>query len=80
MIKLIIFDGGKILYTAKRVMKIFEKEYDKFLRNFGVSLKEQEKIWLRFYPKISSGRISLKEANKIVYKKLGILFRKLTNG
>jgi HAD superfamily hydrolase (TIGR01509 family) len=72
MIKLIIFDGGEILYTAKRVMKIFEKEYDKFLRNFGVSFKEQEKIWLKVYPKISSGRISLREANKIVYKKLGI--------
>jgi len=72
MIKLIIFDGGEILYTAKKVMKIFEKEYDKFLRNFGVSFKEQEKIWLKVYPKISSGRISLREANKIVYKKLGI--------
>jgi putative hydrolase of the HAD superfamily len=41
-------------------------------KKFGVSFKEQEKLWLKLYPKISSGKISLREANKIVYKKLGI--------
>jgi HAD superfamily hydrolase (TIGR01549 family) len=72
MIKLIIFDGEGVLYTGKKAMKIFEKEYDKFLKNFGISFKEQEKVWLKLYPKISSGKISLKEADRIVYKKLGI--------
>jgi FMN phosphatase YigB (HAD superfamily) len=72
MIKLIISNGEGILYTGKKAKEIFEKEYDKFLKNFGVSFKEQEKLWLKLYPKISSGKISLREANKIVYKKLGI--------
>jgi putative hydrolase of the HAD superfamily len=72
MIKLIILNGEGILYTGKKAKEIFEKEYDKFLKNFGVSFKEQEKLWLKLYPKISSGKISLREANKIVYKKLGI--------
>ncbi|MEM5772922.1 MAG: HAD-IA family hydrolase [Candidatus Aenigmatarchaeota archaeon] len=72
MIKLIIFDGEGVLYSAKKVVKIFEKEYDKFLRKFGSSLDEQAKLWFKLYPKIVTGKISLREANKLVYKKLGI--------
>ncbi|MEM5883175.1 MAG: HAD-IA family hydrolase, partial [Candidatus Aenigmatarchaeota archaeon] len=49
-----------------------EREYDKFLKNFGVKFENQHKIWIKLYPKISSGKISLRKANKIVYKKLGI--------
>ncbi|MEM5882985.1 MAG: HAD-IA family hydrolase [Candidatus Aenigmatarchaeota archaeon] len=72
MLKLVIFDGEGILYSGKKAIKVFEKEYDNFLRKFGVNLGEQHKIWVKFYPKISSGKISLREANKIIYKKLGI--------
>ncbi|MGC8812606.1 MAG: HAD hydrolase-like protein [Candidatus Aenigmatarchaeota archaeon] len=72
MIKLIIFDGEGVLYSGKKAMKIFEKEYGKFLRNFGVSFKEQHKLWLKLYPKISSGKISLREANRSIYRRFGI--------
>ncbi|MEM7825968.1 MAG: HAD-IA family hydrolase [Candidatus Aenigmatarchaeota archaeon] len=72
MLKLIIFDGEGVLYTGKKAIKIFEREYNKFLKNFGVKFEDQHKIWLKLYPKISSGKISLRKANKIVYKKLGI--------
>lgn len=72
MLKLIIFDGEGVLYSGKEAIKVFEKEYDKFLKNFGANFKKQHKIWIKLYPKISSGKISLREANKIVYKKLGI--------
>ena len=72
MVKLIIFDGEGVLYTGKKATKIFEREYDKFLKNFGVKFENQHKIWIKLYPKISSGKISLRKANKIVYKKLGI--------
>ncbi|MCS7106128.1 MAG: HAD-IA family hydrolase [Candidatus Aenigmarchaeota archaeon] len=72
MIRLIIFDGEGVLYSGKKAMKIFKKEYEKFLKKFRVRFKEQEKIWLKFYPKISSGKISLREANRIIYKKFRI--------
>ncbi|MFH8121274.1 MAG: hypothetical protein QXX07_04130, partial [Candidatus Aenigmatarchaeota archaeon] len=72
MLKLIIFDGEGVLYTGKKAIKIFEREYNKFLKNFGVKFENQHKIWIKLYPKISSGKISLREANQIVYKKLGI--------
>lgn len=58
-------------------MKIFKKEYNKFLKNFGVSYEEQHKIFLKLYPKISSGKISLREANKIIYKKFDIPISKV---
>jgi len=72
MIKLIIFDGEGVLYSARETMKIFLEEYDKFLKNFGVSLEEQGKLWSKFYPKTVTGKISLREVNKRIYKKLGI--------
>ena len=76
--KLIIFDGEGVLYDARKAMKIFEREYDKFLKRFGTSFKEQEKLWLRLYPKISTGKISLRKANEIVYRKLGIPVSKVS--
>jgi FMN phosphatase YigB (HAD superfamily) len=72
MIKLIIFDGEGVLYSAKETVRIFEREYDEFLRKFGVSLEEQAKLWFKFYPKTVTGKISLREANKKIFKKLGI--------
>ncbi len=72
MIKLIIFDGEGVLYSGKKAMKVFVKEYEKFLKKFGSSFKEQEKIYLKLYPKISSDKISLREADKIIFKELGI--------
>jgi putative hydrolase of the HAD superfamily len=71
-VKLIIFDGEGILYSWKKAMKVFVKEYDKFLRRFGTSLEEQERLWFQLYPKISSGKVTLREANKRIYRKLGI--------
>ena len=76
-IKLIIFDGEGVLYSAKRMMKIFKKEYDNFLKKFGISFKQQEKLFLELYPRISSGKITLREANKIIFKKLGIPISKV---
>jgi epoxide hydrolase-like predicted phosphatase len=72
MIKLIIFDGEGVLYSAKEAVKIFERKYDEFLRKFGVSFEEQAKLWFKFYPKTVTGKISLREANKKIFKKLGI--------
>jgi HAD superfamily hydrolase (TIGR01509 family) len=72
MIKLIIFDGEGVLYSARETMKIFLEEYDKFLKNFGVSLEKQGKLWSKFYPKTVTGKISLRGVNKRIYKKLGI--------
>lgn len=77
MPKLIIFDGEGILYSGKKVMRIFKKEYNKFLKNFGVSYEKQHKLFLKLYPKISTGKISLREANKIIYKKFGIPISKV---
>jgi HAD superfamily hydrolase (TIGR01509 family) len=77
MIKLIIFDGERVLYSAKETVKIFEREYDKFLRKFNVSLEEQARLWFKFYPKTVTGKISLKNANKKIYKKLGIPITKV---
>jgi putative hydrolase of the HAD superfamily len=71
-IKLAIFDGEGVIYDSKKVMKEFKKEYDSFLRKFGVSLKEQEKLWFKLYPKTLKGKLTLREANEIVYKKLRI--------
>jgi FMN phosphatase YigB (HAD superfamily) len=71
-IKLAIFDGEVVIYDSKKVMKEFEKGYDSFLRKFGVSLKEQEKLWFKLYPKVLKGKSTLREANEIVYEKLGI--------
>jgi len=72
MIRLIIFDGEGVLYSAKETVKNFLREYDKFLKKFGVSLEEQGKLWFKFYPKTVTGKISLREVNKKIYKKLGI--------
>jgi len=71
-IKLAIFDGEGVIYNSKKVIKVFKKEYDLFLRKFGVSFKEQEKLWFKFYPKALKGKLTLKETDEIVYKKLGI--------
>jgi len=62
----------KEFYTLVKKQKKFLKKSMISFKKFGVSFKEQEKLWLKLYPKISSGKISLREANKIVYKKLGI--------
>ena len=72
MIKLIIFDGEGVLYSAIETMKIFLKEYEKFLKKFGVDVKKQEKLWFKFYPKTVTGKINLREVNERIYKKLGI--------
>jgi HAD superfamily hydrolase (TIGR01509 family) len=72
MIKLIIFDGEGVLYSASKTMKIFLREYEKFLKKFGVDLEEQSRLWFEFYPKTITGKISLREVNKRIYKKLGI--------
>jgi putative hydrolase of the HAD superfamily len=77
MIKLIIFDGERVLYSAKETVKIFEREYNEFLRKFNVSLEKQAKLWLKFYPKAVTGKISLREVNKRIYKKLGIPISKV---
>jgi FMN phosphatase YigB (HAD superfamily) len=72
MIKLIIFDGEGVLYSAKETAKVFEKEYEKFLKKFNVNIEKQGKLWFKFREKTVTGKISLKEANKKIYKKLGI--------
>jgi HAD superfamily hydrolase (TIGR01509 family) len=71
-IKLAIFDGEGVIYNSKKVVKEFKKEYDSFLRKFGVSFKEQEKLWFKFYPKALKGKLTLRESDEIIYKKLGI--------
>ena len=71
-IKLVIFDGEGVIYNAKRTAKIFENEYEKFLKRFGTSLDEQGKFWFRLRPKVERGKISLRKANEIIHKKLGI--------
>jgi HAD superfamily hydrolase (TIGR01509 family) len=71
-IKLAIFDGEGVIYDSKKVIEEFEKEYDSFLRKFGTSLKEQEKLWFKLYPKALKGKLTLREANEIVYQKLRI--------
>jgi HAD superfamily hydrolase (TIGR01509 family) len=72
MIKLIIFDGERVLYSARKTAKIFAKKYAEFLKKYGVNLKEQTKIWSKFYPKTVTGKISLREVNRKIYEKLGI--------
>jgi putative hydrolase of the HAD superfamily len=76
-IKLAIFDGEGVIYNSKKVIKEFKKEYDSFLRKFGTDLKEQEKLWFKLYPKALKGKLTLREASEIVYKKLGIPKSKL---
>jgi len=71
-IKLVVFDGEGILYSYKKAMKVFFKEYNKFLKSFGSSLKKQERTFEKLKPKIVRGSISLREANKIIFRKLGI--------
>ena len=71
-IKLVVFDGGGVLYDANKVDKVFFKEYDKFLKRFGSSVEEQRKIFDKLRPKLARGRISLREANKIIFRKLGV--------
>jgi len=71
-IKLVIFDGEGVIYDSKRTEKIFLKSYKEFLKKFNVSFKEQEKLWFQLYPKIVRGKVKLKEANALIYKKLGI--------
>jgi HAD superfamily hydrolase (TIGR01509 family) len=70
--KLAIFDGEGVIYNSKKVIEVFKKEYDAFLRKFGVSLKEQENLWFKLYPKALKGKLTLREADEIVYIKLGI--------
>lgn len=72
MIKLVIFDGEGVTYNSEKTMKVFVKEYKKFLGKFNVDFKEQEKLWFKFYPKLLRGKIKLVEANTLVYEKLGI--------
>jgi putative hydrolase of the HAD superfamily len=72
MIKLVIFDGEGVIYSYKRVMKVFYKQYEKFLKQFDASLQQQEKLWKLLYPKIVRGKLTLREANEVIYKKLGI--------
>jgi FMN phosphatase YigB (HAD superfamily) len=71
-IKLVVFDGGGVLYDANKANKVFFKEYDKFLKRFGSSVEEQRKIFDKLRPKLARGRISLREANKIIFRKLGV--------
>jgi len=71
-IKLVILDGEGVIYNAKKTAKIFEKEYEKFLKRFGTSLNDQSKFWFRLKPKVERGKMSLRKANEIIYKKLGI--------
>jgi len=71
-IKLVIFDGEGVIYDSKEAMKVFLKSYKEFLKKFNVSFKEQERLWFQLYPKIVRGKIKLKEANALIYKKLGI--------
>jgi len=71
-IKLVVFDGEGVLYSYKKAIKIFFKEYDKFLKRFGSSVEEQRKIFDKLRPKLARGRISLREANKIIFRKLGV--------
>ena len=71
-IKLVIFDGAGVIYSYKKAIKVFEREYDKFLRKFNTSLKEQGKLWLKFYPKTVRGKISLRKTNEIILSTFGI--------
>lgn len=71
-IKLVIFDGGQVIYEVRKAEKEFLKYYRKFLRKFGVSLEEQGKLWWKVYPKAVRGKISLRKANEIIFKKLGV--------
>ena len=71
-IKLVILDGEGIIYNCDKTMEVFLKEYEKFLKKFGVDLRFQEKLWFEFYPKTVRGKLKLKEANELIYQKIGI--------
>jgi len=71
-IKLAIFDGEGVLYSYNKAMRVFFKEYEKFLRKFGASFRKQGRMFEEVRPMIVRGRITLKEANKTIFRKLGI--------
>ena len=50
-IKLVILDGEGIIYNCDKTMEVFLKEYEKFLKKFGVDLKFQENFGLNFTQK-----------------------------
>ena len=77
-IKLAIFDGDGVIYNSRQVVKEFEKEYKKFLRKFHVSLRKQSKLWFELYPLTVRGKISHREANEIIFKKIGIPLSKVS--
>jgi FMN phosphatase YigB (HAD superfamily) len=77
-IKLVIFDGGQVIYDVSKAEKKFIKEYKKFFKKFNTNLNEQSKLWWKFYPKIVRGKITLRKANEIIYKKIGIPKSKLS--
>jgi len=71
-IKLVVFDGEGVIYDSRKVMQVFLRRYRAFLKKFNISFKQQEKLWFQLYPKTVRGKLKLKEANALVYKKLGI--------
>jgi putative hydrolase of the HAD superfamily len=77
-VRLVIFDGGQVIYDVRDAEKEFIKYYRNFLRNFNISLEEQSKLWWKVYPKAVRGKITLRKANEIIYKKLGIPKSKLS--
>jgi len=72
VIRLAILDGEGIIYNCDKTMEIFLKEYEKFVKKFGVNLRFQEKLWFKLYPKIVRGKLKLKEADELIYQKIGI--------
>lgn len=42
------------------------------MKELGADFKKQAKLWLKVYPKAVRGKITLRKADEIIYKKLGI--------
>ncbi len=71
-IKLLIFDAGDIIYDTDVFMKKLFQELEKFFERFNVKLEDELKLWKKLYPRVMVGKLTLKEANEIVFKKIGI--------
>jgi len=77
MIKLVIFDAGRVLYTGS--MKIVDKAVRKFLKKHGIhDFKKSDKVWSKNEKLASIGKISVKEAHERWLEGLG-LSRDLVN-
>lgn len=79
MIKLVIFDAGKILYDYRDYFELFLKNLDEFFKKHGAkNLDKHKSLWEGKYSKDTLvGNLSLSDARKKHLKFLGLSTRLL---